>query len=78
VLRFDGMPAEGFEMEFEFNASGQVQFLLVEERTGVPSFPGLSTQPQPGTMKTPGEFYQGNPSDFTAINANFSVQGLER
>lgn len=73
VLRFDGMPVEGFEMDLEFGASGQVQFLLVEERTGLPSFPGLSTEPLPGTMRSPGEFYQGIPTDFTAIHRAFTV-----
>jgi hypothetical protein len=76
MLRFDGMPVEGFEMEFELDASGSFKILLVEERTGLPSFPGLSTQPQPGTMRTPGEFVQGIPTDFTAINRDFDIQGL--
>jgi hypothetical protein len=66
-LRFDGMPPEGLEIKFEFSVSGTLQFLLVEEKTGVPSFPGLDTQPLPGTMSSPGEFLQGVPTDFTAI-----------
>jgi len=78
VLRFDGMPVEGIEISFEFSESGSIQFLLVEEKTGVPSFPGLSTQPEPGTMKSPGEFYQGIPTDFTAIHRNFIVQDINR
>jgi hypothetical protein len=78
VLRFDGMPVEGFEMEFELDTSGPFQCLLVEERSGLPSFPGLSSQPQPGTMRTPGEFYQGIPTDFTAINRSFPIQGVKR
>jgi hypothetical protein len=76
VLRFDGMPAEGVEMTFEFSDSGPIQMLLVEEKTGLPSFPGLSTQPEPGTIKSPGEFYQGIPTDFTAINRNYSLQSV--
>jgi hypothetical protein len=78
VLRFDGMPVEGFEMEFELDTSGPFQCLLVEERTGLLSFPGLLTQPQPGTMRSPGEFYQAIPTDFTAINRDFVIQGVER
>ncbi|MGD8814045.1 MAG: M28 family peptidase, partial [Anaerolineales bacterium] len=74
VLRFDGMPVEGFEMAFELDASGVFQILLVEERTGLPSFVGLLTQPLPGTMRTPGEFYQGIPTDFTAIHRAFTIQ----
>jgi len=77
-LRFDGMPLEGMEICFEFSTSGPLQVLLVEEKTGLPSFPGLITQPEPGTMKLPGEFLQGIPTDFTAINRNFVVQGFGR
>jgi hypothetical protein len=72
-LRFDGTPAEGMEITFEFSTPGPVDFLLVEEKTGLPSFPGLATQPQPGTMPSPGEFYQGVPTDFTAIYRDFVV-----
>jgi hypothetical protein len=77
VLRFDGMPVEGFEMEFELDTFGSFQCLLVEERSGVPSFPGSTSKPQPGTMRTPGEFYQGIPTDFTAINRNYKIKGVE-
>jgi hypothetical protein len=73
-LRFDGTPVEGIEVTFEFLNPGPVHFLLVEEKTGLPSFPGLETQPQPGTMPSPGEFYQGVPTDFTAIYRDFVVE----
>jgi hypothetical protein len=73
VLRFDGMPLEEIEVLFEFSGAGPIQFLLVEEKTGLPSFPGLVTQPEPGTMMSPGEFYQGVPSDFTAIYRSFEA-----
>jgi hypothetical protein len=76
VLRFDGMPVEGIEISLEFSNTGPIQILLVEEKTGLPSFPSLSTQPEPGTMKSPGEFYQGIPTDFTAINRNYLIQGF--
>lgn len=76
VFRFDGMPVEGFEMEFEIHHSDPFQFMLVEEKTGLPTFPGLSTKPQPGTMRTPGDFRQGIPTDFTAVNRHFIIQGL--
>jgi len=58
----------------EFSNPGSVHFLLVEEKTGLPSFPALATQPQPGTMPSPGEFYQGVPTDFTAIYSDFMVE----
>ena len=70
-LRFDGTPVEGMEIRFEFSTSDPIRFLLVEEKTGLPSFPGLSTQPEPGTMQSPGEFGQGIPTDFTAIYRPF-------
>jgi hypothetical protein len=74
VLRFDGMPFEGFEMDLEVAASGQARFLLVEESTGLPSFPGLATQPLPGTMTAPGEFSQSIPADFAAISRTVTFQ----
>ncbi len=72
-LRLDGMPLEGLEIILEFSGSGSIQFLLVEEKTGIPSFPGLDTQPLPGTMSSPGEFLQGLPTDFTAIYRNIKI-----
>jgi len=77
VLRFDGTPAEGIEIIFEFSNPGSIRFLVVEEKTGLPTFSGLSTQPEPGTMPSPGEFLQGIPTDFTAINRDFIIQGLD-
>jgi hypothetical protein len=77
VLRFDGTPAEGLELSFDLEQTGSFQILVVEERTGLPSFPGLLTHAQPGTMRTPGEFYQGIPTDFTAIYRAFTVSGAE-
>lgn len=77
VLRFDGTPTEGFEVGFELDHPGSFRVLVVEERTGLPSFPGLSIQPQPGTMRTPGEFYQDIPTDFTAIYREFEVPGSD-
>lgn len=73
-LRFEGVPMEGIEITLEFSGTGTIQLLLVEERTGLPSFPGISTQPDPGTMKSPGVFTQVIPTDFTAINRNYSFQ----
>lgn len=73
VLRFDGTPIEGFELDLEFESTGPVQLQLVEEKTGLPSFPGLSTRPEPGTMPSPGEFDQGVAADFTAIYGLFEI-----
>jgi hypothetical protein len=77
VTRIDGT-MESFEIGFELAHSEQIQFLVVEERTGLPSFPGLSTEPQAGTMKFPGEFYQGTPADFAAVSRSFVIQALRR
>jgi len=77
-MRFDGMPVEGMEIRFEFNTSQPIQFLLVEEKTGLPSFPGLATQPEPGTMRSPGEFMQGITTDFTAVYRRFEVAALDQ
>jgi hypothetical protein len=77
VLRFDGTPAQGLELGFDLERNGTFQILVVEERTGLPSFPGLNTQPQAGTMRTPGEFYQGIPTDFTAVYRAFTVSEAE-
>jgi len=75
-LRFEGIPVEGIEITLEFSGTGPIQFLLVEERSGLPSFPGLSTQPEPGTMKSPGVFTQAIPTDFTVINRNYYISAM--
>ena len=64
-LRFDGTPVDGIEIRLKFSSTRAARFLLLEETTGVPSFPGLETQPAPGTMRNPGGY--GNGTDFTAI-----------
>ena len=78
VFRLDGMPVGGMTVRFEFRGTAPVQFFLVEEKTGLPSFPGLSTEPEPGRMQLPGEFLQGIPTDFTAIHRNVVVQATSR
>jgi hypothetical protein len=77
LLRFDGLYPEGIEVTFEFSEPDAIQVLLVEEMTGLPSFPGLSLQPVPGTMQGPGEFYQGVPADFSAIYRSFELNGFD-
>ncbi len=72
-ILFDGMSTDDMEISFEFTTGSPIQFLLVEEKTGLPAFPGLSTQPEPGTMKSPGEFLQGIATDFTAIFWSYVV-----
>jgi len=78
TLRFDGMPVKPIEVRFEFAGTDAIQVLLIEESTGLPSFPGLVTQPQPGTMVSPGEFFQGIPADFTAIARSFELDVFGR
>lgn len=50
VLRFDGMPVKGVEMEFELDTSNQFQILVVEEKTGLPSLGSLARVFQPSPM----------------------------
>ena len=74
-MRLDGMPLEGIEIRFEFDTADPLQLFLVEEKTGLPSFPGFSTQQEPGTMRSPGEFLQGDATDFTAISRSVEIAG---
>jgi hypothetical protein len=72
-MRIDGVPSEGVQLIFEFRSTSFIQFLIVEEKAVLPSFPGLFTQPEPGRMESPGDLYQGVPADFTAIYRNFEI-----
>ena len=74
-LRFDGTPVDGIEIRFEFSSTQAARFLLLEETTGVPSFPGLETQPAPGTMRNPGGY--DNATDFTAIYRSFELDAFD-
>ena len=74
-MRLDGMPLDGIRIRFEFKTSDPILVYLVEEKTGLPSFPGLETQPEHGTMRSPGEFLQGDATDFTAISRSLEVAG---
>lgn len=74
-MRLDGMPLDGIRICFEFNTANPILIYLVEEKTGLPSFPGLETEPKPGTMRSPGEFLQGDTTDFTAISRSLEVAG---
>jgi hypothetical protein len=78
ALRFDGMPVEGLEMELELRSQEPIQVVIVEEKTGLPSFPGWNTETQPGTMPSPGEYDQSIPADFTAMYRSFVIPGTER
>jgi hypothetical protein len=67
------VPSEGVQLIFEFRSTSFIQFLIVEEKAVLPSFPGLFTQPEPSRMESPGDLYQGVPADFTAIYRNFEI-----
>jgi len=54
-------------ISFDLDLTGEFPILVIEEKTGLPSFPGFVTQPQAGRMISPGEYNQGIPSDFPAI-----------
>lgn len=72
-LRLGGMPPEGIDVVFELRTQAAVRVLLLEEKTGVPTFPGVDTETAPGTMPSPGENDQGIPVDLTAICRAFAV-----
>jgi hypothetical protein len=77
VLRIDGMPTEGIEIVLESRTRAQIPVVIVEEKTGLPSFPGLDLETEPGTMPSPGEFDQSIPADFTAMYRSFIVSGVK-
>lgn len=72
-LRFEGVPVEGFSITLVFSGEGAFQLQLIEEMTGLPSFPGIQSQPEPGTMKSPGVFTQVIPTDFTVIKREYTI-----
>ncbi len=73
-FRLDGMPLEGINILLEVETRAAVRVLLLEEKTGLPIFPEISTATVPGTMPSPGEYEQGIPADFTASYRAFTVQ----
>ena len=75
-IEFRVLPREGFELELEIGSRAALPLYLVEERTGLPAFPGLDLETQPGTMLSPGEFAQGVPGDFTAIYRDFELAAV--
>ncbi|UCE00820.1 MAG: M28 family peptidase [Chloroflexota bacterium] len=77
MLRIDGIQEESIEITLEFSNPDATQILVVEEKTGLPEFPGLSTRPEPGTMPSPGEFAQGVPADFTAVSRVYEIEEID-
>lgn len=73
TLRFDGMPLAGLQIGILVDSADPFEILLVEEKTGLPVFPGLDTQAEPGSMRSPGEFLQGDATDFTVINRDYLI-----
>jgi hypothetical protein len=78
VLRLDGVPAGPLDMTLELDAAGPLSVVLVETRTGLPAFSGIATAPEPGTMRSPGDLYQGIPTDFTAVARTHTIPALGR
>ena len=77
-LRFEGVPVEGFSISLVFSGKEAFQLQLIEEMTGLPSFPGISSQPEPGTMKSPGVFTQAIPTDFTVIYKEYTISSVTK
>ena len=66
-LRFDASPPGGLDLEIHVPAEGPVEIQLVGVSTGLPSCPGIVTQP-PGLMIGPPDYGLGIPTDFTAVH----------
>ncbi len=66
-LRFDASPPAGLDLEMDILSNEPVEIRLVGVSTGLPSFPGIVTQP-PGLMISPPDYGLGMPTDFTAVH----------
>jgi hypothetical protein len=65
-LRFDVSPPGGLDLEIHVPAEGPVEIQLVGVSTGLPSFPGIVTQP-PGLTISPADYGLDIPTDFSAV-----------
>jgi hypothetical protein len=66
-LRFDSSPPSGLDLEMDIPSDEPVEIRLVGVSTGLPSFPGIVTQPC-GFMIGPPDHGLGIPTDFTAVH----------
>lgn len=75
-VRFDPPPPGGFDLGLEMPSNEPVEVLLIDVATGLPSFPGIVTEP-PGLMIGPPDCSMSIPTDFTAVHkmVRLSVRG---
>jgi len=66
-LRFDASPPGGLDLEMEVLSDEPVEIRLVGVSTGLPSFPGIVTEP-PGLTISPPDYGLDIPTDFTAVH----------
>jgi len=66
-LRFDASPPAGLDLEMDILSNEPVEIRLAGVSTGLPSFPGIVTQP-PGLTISPPDHSLGMPTDFTAVH----------
>jgi hypothetical protein len=66
-VRFDSSPPGGLDLEMDIPSDEPVEIQLVGVNTGLPSVPGVITQPL-GLMISPPDYGLGIPTDFTAVH----------
>jgi hypothetical protein len=65
-VRFDALPG-GLDLELDVSSNESVNILLIDVSTGLPSFPGIVTQPS-GLMIGPPDCSMSIPTDFAAVH----------
>ena len=76
-LRFDAPPPGGLDLEMDILSDEPVDIRLVGVSTGLPSFPGIITQP-PGLTISPPDYGLGIPTDFTAVHSRMLLPVVRR
>jgi len=66
-LRFDASPPAGLDLEMDILSDEPVEIRLAGVSTGLPSFPGIVTQP-PGLTISPPDYGLDIPTDFTVVH----------
>jgi len=72
-LRFDA-PTEELDLEMDVPYNEPVYIVLIDVCTGLPSFPGIVTQPTGFTLGPP-DCSMSIPTDFTAVHKSFFLPG---
>lgn len=72
-VRFDA-PPDSLDLELVVPSNEPVNILLIDVSTGLPSFPGIATQPS-GFILGPPDCSMSIPTDFTAVHKSFFLPG---